>query len=113
MGSHLLTLARNAGIGLGCWAATGNEADIDVADVIAWMAGDPGTRVIICCLEACGDAARFRAALALAREARKPVFVLKIGASEVGKAAAASHTGMLAGNDAVFEAVLRLSLIHI
>jgi len=107
MGSHLVTLARVAGIGLGCWAATGNEADIDVADVIAWMAGDPGTRVIICCLEACGDAARFRAALALARGARKPVFVLKIGASDVGRAAAASHTGMLAGNDAVFDAVLR------
>jgi len=107
MGSHLLTLARNAGVGLGCWAATGNEADIDVADVIAWMAGDPGTRVIACCLEACGDAARFRAALALACEARKPVLVLKIGASDVGKAAAASHTGMLAGDDAVFDAVLR------
>ena len=107
MGSHLLTLARKAGIGLGRWAATGNEADIDVADVIAWMAHDPGTRVIVCCLEACGDAARFRAALALARSTRKPVLVLKIGASDVGKAAAASHTGMLAGNDAVFDAVLR------
>ena len=107
MGSHLLTLARKAGIGLGRWAATGNEADIDVADVIAWMAGDAGTRVIVCCLEACGDAARFRAALGLARAARKPVLVLKIGASDVGKAAAASHTGMLAGNDAVFDAVLR------
>ena len=107
MGSHLLTLARKAGIGLGPWAATGNEADIDVADVIAWMARDPGTRVIVCCLEACGDAARFRAALALARIAGKPVLVLKIGASDVGKAAAASHTGMLAGNDAVFDAVLR------
>jgi acyl-CoA synthetase (NDP forming) len=107
MGSHLLTLARTAGVGLGAWAATGNEVDIDVADVIAWMARDPGTRVIVCCLEACGDASRFRAALALARGARKPVLVLKIGASDVGKAAAASHTGMLAGNDAVFDAVLR------
>ena len=85
MGSHLLTLCRNAGIGLGCWAATGNEADIDVADVIAWMARDPGTRVIMCCLEACGDAARFRAALALARAGGKPVLVLKIGASDVAR----------------------------
>jgi acyl-CoA synthetase (NDP forming) len=107
MGSHLLTLARNAGIGLGAWAATGNEADIDVADLIAWMSRDPRTRVIVCCLEACGDAARFRAALGLARAAGKPVLVLKIGVSDVGKAAAASHTGMLAGNDAVFDAVLR------
>ncbi len=107
MGSHLLTLARTAGVGLGTWAATGNEADVDVAEVIAWMARDPGTRVIACCLEACGDAVRFRAALALARSARKPVLVLKVGASDIGKAAAASHTGMLAGNDAVFDAVLR------
>jgi acyl-CoA synthetase (NDP forming) len=107
MGSHLLTLARVAGVGLGPWIATGNEVDVDVADAIAWMARDPGTRVIACCLEACGDAARFRAALALARAAAKPVLVLKIGASEVGAAAAASHTGMLAGDDAVFDAVLR------
>jgi acyl-CoA synthetase (NDP forming) len=107
MGSHLLILARNAGIGIGRWAATGNEVDIDVADVIAWMARDPGTRVIVCCLEGCRDAARFRAALGLARQAGKPVLVLKIGASEVGQAAAVSHTGILAGNDAVFDAVLR------
>ncbi|HKC44462.1 MAG TPA: acetate--CoA ligase family protein [Burkholderiales bacterium] len=107
MGSHLFILARNAGIGVGRWAATGNEVDVDVADCIAWMANDPGTQVVVCCLEACRDGARFRAALALAREAGKPVLVLKIGASEVGQAAAASHTGMLAGNDAVFDAVLR------
>lgn len=107
MGSHLLILCRNAGIGLGRWAATGNEVDIDVADCIAWMARDPGTQVILCGIEGCHDARRLRAALALARQARKPVLVLKIGASEVGQAAAASHTGMLAGNDAVFDAVLR------
>jgi acetate---CoA ligase (ADP-forming) len=107
MGSHLLILARNAGIGLARWVATGNEADVDVGDCIAWMARDSETRVIVCCLEACGHAERFRAALGLARAARKPVLVLKIGASDVGKAAAASHTGMLAGDDAVFDAVLR------
>jgi acyl-CoA synthetase (NDP forming) len=107
MGAHLLILARNAGVGLGRWVATGNEVDVDVAECIGWMAGDAGTRVITCVLEGLRDVRRFRAALRLAREARKPVIVLKMGRSEIGRLAAQAHTGAPAIDDADFDAMLR------
>ncbi|MCQ4161852.1 acetate--CoA ligase family protein [Roseomonas sp. GC11] len=105
LGSFTALLARERGIGISRFITTGNECDVDVADGIAWLARDPATRVILCCLETCRDAPRLIAAFEEARRAGKPVVVLKIGASEAGQAAAASHTGALAGSDAVFDAV--------
>lgn len=107
LGSYLLLLARERSVGVSGMLTTGNESDIDVADGIAWMTQDPRTQVILCCLETCRSSARFTQALQMARAAGKPVVVLKIGTSEIGRAAAASHTGALAGSDAVFDAVLR------
>jgi acyl-CoA synthetase (NDP forming) len=107
LGSFTALLARERGIGISRFMTTGNECDVDVADGIAWLARDPATKVILCCLETCRDAPRLTAAFAEARQAGKPVVVLKIGASEAGQAAAASHTGALAGSDAVFDAVFR------
>jgi acyl-CoA synthetase (NDP forming) len=107
LGSFTALLARERGIGISRFMTTGNECDVDVADGIAWLARDPATKVILCCLETCRDAPRLIAAFEDARQAGKPVVVLKIGASEAGQAAAASHTGALAGSDAVFDAVFR------
>lgn len=107
LGSYTALLARERGIGASRFITTGNECDVDIADCIAFLAQDDATRVILCILETCRDAARLTGALELARQARKPVIVLKIGASEAGQAAAASHTGALAGSDAVFDAVFR------
>src|SRR5690606_3728924 len=61
----------------------------------------------LCCMETCRHAGRLIEALHMARRQRKPVIVLKIGATEQGQAAAASHTGALTGSDAVFDAVFR------
>lgn len=107
IGSYTMLLARERGIGVSRFMTTGNECDVDIADGIAYLARDPATRVILCVLETCRDAPRLMAALEEARQARKPVVVLKIGASEAGQAAAASHTGALAGSDAVADAVLK------
>jgi acyl-CoA synthetase (NDP forming) len=107
IGSYTALLARERGVGASRFITTGNECDVDIADAIAFLAHDAATRVILCVLETCRDAARLTAALELARAAGKPVIVLKIGASEAGQAAAASHTGALAGSDAVFDAVFR------
>ncbi|MFD1112007.1 acetate--CoA ligase family protein [Pseudoroseomonas ludipueritiae] len=107
LGSYTALLARERGIGISRFLTTGNECDVDIADGIAWLARDPATKVILCCLETCRDAPRLIAAFEEARRAGKPVIVLKIGASEAGQAAAASHTGALAGSDAVFDAVFR------
>lgn len=105
LGSYTMLLARERGIGVSRFLTTGNECDVDIADCIAWLARDAATKVVLAVLETCRDAPRLVRALELAREAGKPVVVLKIGATEAGQAAAASHTGALAGSDAVFDAV--------
>jgi acyl-CoA synthetase (NDP forming) len=107
LGSYTALLARERGIGISRFLTTGNECDVDAADGVAFLARDPATSVILLVLETCRDAPRLVAALEEARQAGKPVVVLKIGASEAGQAAAASHTGALAGSDAVFDAVFR------
>lgn len=107
MGAHALTLARERGIGVSYLCTTGNECDVTVADAIDFYVDDPGTKVIVAYLEACNDPPRMLAAFDKARAARKPIVMLKVGATEVGAAAAASHTASLAGADAVFDAVFK------
>ena len=107
LGSFTLRLAGERGLGISRMLTTGNECDVDIADAIASLAADPGTSVILCCMETCRDGAKLTQAMAMAREAGKPLVVLKVGVSEAGSEAAASHTGALACSDAVFDAVLR------
>lgn len=107
VGIHMVVQLRDRGVGISKWLTTGNQCDVDVADGIAHMAGDDETRVIVTYLEGCPDGARFRDALEAARTAGKPVLALKVGATDAGAAAAASHTASLAGADAVFDAVFR------
>ncbi|HEY9281098.1 MAG TPA: acetate--CoA ligase family protein [Eoetvoesiella sp.] len=106
IGSYLYGLAGDRGVRFSHFLATGNEAGMDVADAIAWLANDPDTRVIMVYLEGCRDGRRLRQALLAARANRKVIVALKVGASEQGAAAAASHTGSLAGSDAIYDAVL-------
>ncbi|GAB1383792.1 hypothetical protein MASR1M50_21130 [Burkholderiales bacterium] len=80
---------------------------MQLADGLAWLAQDPETDVIMAYLEGCRDGPRLRAALALAQQHGKPVVMVKVGASALGAAAAASHTASLAGDDAVYDAVFR------
>lgn len=107
IGSFTMQNLARRGVGVSRFIATGNEADVDVADGIAALALDPHTHIILCCMETCRHAGRLTEALELARREHKPVVVLKIGATAQGQAAAASHTGALTGSDAVFDAVFR------
>ena len=107
LGSYTLRLASERGLGVSRMLTTGNECDVDIADAIASLAADPGTSVILCCMETCRDGAKLQQAMAMARDAGKPLVVLKVGVSEAGSEAAASHTGALACSDAVFDVVLR------
>jgi acetate---CoA ligase (ADP-forming) len=108
-GSATYGAAALRSLGISVAVATGNEADVDVAECIDYLAQDRGTRVICIALEACRDGAALRAALLAAADAGKPVVAMKIGRSALGAAAAATHTGGLAGNDAVFDAILEES----
>lgn len=106
-GTHLYYLAHAHGLGIRYWISTGNEADVNTAEALHWMADDPGTRTILLYLEGTRDGPALVAALEAARRAGKPVIVVKVGRSTVGAQAAASHTASLAGGDAVYQAVFR------
>ncbi|CTQ31262.1 acetate--CoA ligase family protein [Jannaschia rubra] len=105
-GAHLGALARDRALGSSVLVTTGNEADITVADAIAWMAARDGTDVICAYMEAVNDAPGLLSALDAARAAGKPVIVLKAGRSTLGARAAASHTASLTGDAVVADAVL-------
>jgi acyl-CoA synthetase (NDP forming) len=87
--------------------STGNEAVIVAADVLEYLVDDPATRVIAMFLESVRQPERFVAALDRAAARDKPVVVLKVGRSERARRAITSHTGGLAGESRVIEAVLR------
>ncbi|WP_416052369.1 acetate--CoA ligase family protein [Cupriavidus basilensis] len=105
-GSHILGIARDAGIGVSACVMSGNESDISLGDIVHAMVDDDNTDVIAVYSEGIRDGQRLMQALEAARKARKPVVMMKVGTSAVGSAAAQSHTASLAGNDAVTDAVL-------
>lgn len=104
-GSCAYSIAIQRNMGLSRIVATGNEAHIDVAECIDYFAQDSGTKVICAAIEGCQDGNRLRAALLKAAQNNKPVVIMKVGTSSVGIAAAATHTGSLAGNDAIYDAI--------
>ena len=103
--NELMKWAHAQGIGLSFLCATGNEAQLGIADVVEYLVDDAATHAIALYVEGIGDPARFMAAAALARSAAKPVVVLKIGRSAVSGAVAQAHTGSLVGDDQVFDAM--------
>jgi len=104
--SSFMNLARATGVGIARAVSAGNAAAVDVADFVEWMSRDDATSTVLSYIEGVTDGERLRAALKLASE-RKPVVLMKGGASAEGARAAASHTGALASNDKVFDGVCR------
>ena len=102
-GGHLFTITQNRGVGSTYWVTTGNECDVDVAEVISCYAAIDSVRVIVAYAEGIGDGDRLRQAFADARAARKPVIFMKVGMTEAGARAAASHTASLAGSDSIYD----------
>ncbi|MBC7603905.1 MAG: acetate--CoA ligase family protein, partial [Ramlibacter sp.] len=86
---------------------TGNQADLDVSEALAYIVDDPDTEVVVAVIEGVVNPTRLLNAFESARRQRKPVIVLKLGRSEAGAKAAASHTASLAGSDELFDAILR------
>lgn len=104
-GSCAYAQAIQRGMGIARIVATGNEVDIDVTECIDFLASDPQTRVICAAIEGCRDGNRLRRALLKAAAANKPVILMKVGTSETGQQAVATHTGAIAGNDRIFDVV--------
>lgn len=100
----LCELGRNRDIGFNYLISAGNEAVVNGADYLDWLAADDDTNAIIAIVEGVKDGAAFRRALTAAT-ARKPVVLLKLGRSALGQSATLAHTGSLAGQDAAFRAL--------
>ncbi|MBD3235881.1 MAG: CoA-binding protein [Candidatus Eisenbacteria bacterium] len=93
-------------VGISAMISVGNKADIDEADLLRYLMEDANTRTILMYIEGVREGEEL---LEVLRETtgRKPVVAIKSGRSKRGAVAAASHTGSLAGSDAIFEAVMR------
>ncbi|MDW8268257.1 MAG: acetate--CoA ligase family protein [Anaerolineae bacterium] len=106
VGGALIDWACGQGVGLSYFVSLGNRADVSEAELLAYLAHDRRTAVIALYLEGLDEGRRFlEAARVVGR--RKPIVVLKAGATEAGARAVASHTASLAGTDAVYRAALR------
>jgi len=107
-GGNAIYLAREAarrGVRFSKVISYGNASDVNETDLMEYMADDPETSIIMAYIEGVRNGPRFMKALERAAR-RKPVIVLKVGITESGARAAASHTGSLAGADRVWDGVL-------
>ena len=104
---HLHRLAHLRAIGLSYLVSSGNEAMLEAADFLDFMLDDPATAVVGGFLEGVRDAGRFLALAGRALQLGKPLVVLKTGASEAAARSAGAHTGALAVEDRVVDAVFR------
>ena len=106
-GTAIAALARKRGMGLGYFINTGNERDVSFSDCMAHVLRDPRIRVGAGYLEGVSDGTGFADVATMAMDAGKPLVLTKVGRFGAGAKAAASHTGALAGADAVFDGVAR------
>lgn len=97
--------AHQQGVSLTYSIAMGNEAMVDMADVIQFLVDDQATRAVAVFAESIRDPRRFEAAARSAVRAGKPIVILKIGTGELTATVAQAHTGALVGDDRVFQAV--------
>lgn len=99
-------LLREAGMGVRYLAATGNDADLCVSELVRAVACDPEIRLILVYLESLSNPEYLGDAARIARERGASIVLLKAGTSKKGAVAAASHTGSMLGNDGALDSFL-------
>ncbi len=99
--------AQEIGLGVSYEASCGNEADLDTLDFARFMLHSDATNILLMAIEGIKDGEKFKALAREAAELEKPIVLLKLGRTEAGSRAAASHTGAIAGDDAIADAVFR------
>ncbi len=104
LGLAIADWALGSQMGMNCVVSTGNKADVSEADLLGYFNGDPDTWTIVMYIEGLKDGRRF---MEEADKVRKPMLAIKAGVSEAGARAAASHTGSLAGSDALYSAAFK------
>lgn len=104
---NVMWRAQQAGLGVAYQVSCGNNADLDLLDYMSFMVESPRIRVVLALAERLADGERLRALARRASELDKPIAMIKVGRTEAGSKAAASHTGAVTGADEVFDAALR------
>jgi len=106
LAAAVIDWSRGQGFGFSRLVSLGNQADVNETDMLPIVAADPHTRAITMYLESVAAGREFvHTAQQVAQE--KPIVALKVGRTEAGQRAAASHTGALAGQERAFEAAFR------
>ncbi|MGH6977066.1 MAG: acetate--CoA ligase family protein, partial [Stellaceae bacterium] len=108
IGMAIIGFSRSAKMGVSAIVGLGNKADLDEDDLLTFFEQDENTKVIAMHLEDLKDGRSF-ADVAKRVSKKKPIVVLKAGRTAAGAKAAGSHTGALAGNDKIYDDVLRQS----
>ena len=102
----LVEWAAQRHVGFSAIVSLGDKVDVDFSDCLDFFAADAGTRAILLYIESIDNAQKFMSAARAAARV-KPVVVIKAGRHAQGAKAAATHTGALAGSDAVYDAAFR------
>jgi len=100
--SQSLAQAMECGASVSHVFSAGNQVDVDVADLVAYLAEDPNCHAIACAFEGLAHPERLLEAAQIAWRANKPLLVNKIATGQMGAEAAVSHTGSLAGSNAAY-----------
>ncbi|MFA5837254.1 MAG: acetate--CoA ligase family protein [Bellilinea sp.] len=108
LGGVVLGRAQQRELGISKFISYGNGSDLSQVDFLTYLAGDEATKVVALYIESVANGRAFMDALAECSR-RKPVLVIKAGRTAAGTRATASHTGSMAGSDAVYAAAIRAS----
>lgn len=105
LGGALFSSAQEMGVGFSYWVSSGNEAVLESTDYMHYMLQDPLTKVILGYIEGFRNLDKLHYVAREALKRKKPLVMLKVGKSEVGKKAAAYHTGAMTGPDSLYDSL--------
>jgi acyl-CoA synthetase (NDP forming) len=105
-GLQLYLRASTMGVGVGKFISSGNESDLKGYEYVKYFGDDPDTKIIALYIEGLKEGRKwFEAAKKVSKN--KPIVAIKVGVTEAGSKAAASHTGSIAGSDKVYDAAFK------
>ena len=105
--NEIMSYGAARGLGFSHLVSSGNEAGVTAADIIDYFVDDPNTEVVLGILETVRNPELFVASCTRALKACKPIVLVKMGSSEKGARSTTTHTGALAGSDAVYSALFQ------
>lgn len=104
---NVMWRAQQAGLGISYQVSCGNASDLDLVDYAAFMLKSEATSVVLMLAERLSNGHRLQKLAQLSHQVDKPIVMIKIGRTQAGSRAAASHTGAITGSDSVCDAAIR------